>query len=681
MSPAAGASDFGSNPAESHDSLFASILIAATGLSFALLAAIGPFLSDRASVTVRLPPDPAEITRAVGYRVTVAIAEPPRQPFIPRPVERTAPIVAIATIRDERESSPDANRGGLLAEAGSDHRRLLADRIGPTPVARLELPPRAREWSADRTEAAQKNALREAAIVALTADLDRPTIALDQAPEDRLAGFTTDRLRPSELDLWAETDPLEDSKGLPPGRFNADRAAPQTIAEDLAPSELLIATDMIAPVAPGAPGAPGAPVPVVAEGRVTEQKPAAAADKLLIERAVALLAEFTDRRAAPDRIEIAPALLTQAEAASPAPRSGDRWSLERSNFALADAGISRFGDSLGAADVSDDESKRLDLAETQGVDGPADALASVAPLEFDPADAVFVTALLPDWSEWDDALRQNALRERALLRNAAWNHAPETPGKLAPRPASSRGLIDLFDQHNFKLGGATVVPALFIQRLPSDISSVPQAADRKALFLRALLPFVVATNERITRQRERLIDMLPLIEQGLPLGTDDRRFLEQVQTDFRVSRLDPEELLRRMDVVPPSLALAQAAEESGWGTSRPAREENALFGQMVFNEGGMRLREFENLRETVDAYIRNLNTHRAYADFRQKRAQLRRASRPLDSHMLAGHIKRYSERGMDYVATIRGLMTANGLHNFDDARLSDIEFLVQATAR
>ena len=115
------------------------------------------------------------------------------------------------------------------------------------------------------------------------------------------------------------------------------------------------------------------------------------------------------------------------------------------------------------------------------------------------------------------------------------------------------------------------MPALFIQRLPSDISSMPQAADRKALFLRALLPFVVATNERITRQRERLIDMLPLIEQGLPLGIDDRRFLEQVQTDFRVSRLDPEELLRRMDVVPPSLALAQAAEESGWGTSRPAR--------------------------------------------------------------------------------------------------------------
>lgn len=607
--------------------------------------------------------------RVVGYRVTVAITEPPRQPFIPKPVQRTAPVVAVATIRDEREQSPDANRGGLLAEAGSDHLRLLADRIGPTPTARVELPPTAREWSADRLPVAIANPLREAAPLARAADHARPSVSFNDNPDDRRVGFASDRLGPSELDLWAETDPLEDSKGVPPGWISADRTTPETIAEDAAPTDLLIASDSVAPaIAEG----------IVAEGRVTEARPTPAADPLLVERAVALLAEFVDRKTAPDRLEIAPMMLAQREAATPAPQSGDRWNLERSSFTLADAGISR----ARTTDVSDDESGRPELAEAQGLnDGPADALASVAPLEFDPADAVFVTALLPDWSEWDDALRQTALRERALLRAAVWSHAPEAPGKLAPTPASSRGLIDLFDQHNFKLGGATVVPALFIQRLPSDISSVTQAADRKALFLRALLPFVVATNERITRQRERLIDMLPLLEQGLPLGVDDRRFLDQIQADFRVSRLDHEELLRRMDVVPPSLALAQAAEESGWGTSRPAREDNALFGQMVFNDGGMRLREFENLRETVEAYIRNLNTHRAYADFRQKRAQLRRASRPLDSHMLAGHIERYSERGMDYVATIRGLMTANGLRNFDDARLSDIEFLVQATAR
>jgi len=268
-----------------------------------------------------------------------------------------------------------------------------------------------------------------------------------------------------------------------------------------------------------------------------------------------------------------------------------------------------------------------------------------------------------------------------MMRTSGVNPVTDAPEKLAPTPVSARNLSDLFDRHNFRLGVATVVPALFIQRLPSDLSSVPQAADRKALFLRALLPFVVSANERISRQRERLLDMLPLLEQELPLGRDDLRFLEGLQEEFRVSRLDPEELLRRMDIVPPSLALAQAAEESGWGTSRPAREDNALFGQMIFHEGGMRLREFENLRETVESYVRNLNTHRAYADFRQKRAQMRRAGRPIDGHTLAGHIERYSERGVDYISAIRGLMTSNGLRNFDDARLSDIEFLVQAVAR
>jgi Bax protein len=345
---------------------------------------------------------------------------------------------------------------------------------------------------------------------------------------------------------------------------------------------------------------------------------------------------------------------------------------------MADAGSRiRIG-----ADQNEPNDLTHDLVETPPGAELADTLIAEAPLGFDPADAVFITALLPDWSAWDDAMRLAAMQERTLIRNAGTaNYQPELPEKFSPTPVSARSLSDLFDRHNFRLGGATIVPALFIQRLPSDLSSVTQAADRKALFLRALLPFVVAANERITRQRERLLDLLPLLEQGLPLGRDDRRFMDRLQEEFRVSRPDPEELLRRMDIVPPSLALAQAAEESGWGTSRPAREDNALFGQMVFHEGGMKLREFETLRETVEAYIRNLNTHRAYADFRQKRAQLRRANRPIDSHQLAGHIERYSERGVDYIATIRGLMTSNGLRNFDDARLSDIEFLVQAVAR
>ena len=674
MSATAAAADPGSATTErSPDSLLASILIAATGLFFALLAAIGPFLADDVAVTIRLPPEPG--SRVIGYRVTVAISEPPRQPFIPRPVERAAPIVATAPIRDERDLPQSSNRGAALAEAGGDNVRIFADRLlGSTPqqrwdLARWDLPPRPRGGGVDRAEISPRGALAEAATVPSVADAIVATQANLAAPDDVKTGYAADRLLPSDLDLWAVAAPLEDNKAVPPGWIASDRAVAEAAVADEPSAVVLASADAITPFLDAAPAR---------EPMTAEMSPPAAADQILQDRPGLALGERLDRSVATDRLETASARAALAEANVPVAGGGDRWTIARSDFAATDAGIARFR----SADGDHDQSRRPGLSEVAPtVDTPTDGLAGVAPLSFDPEDAVFVTAILPDWSEWDDAIRRSALEERALLRNAAWSPGADQPEKLAASPASSRGLIDLFDRHNFRLGGATVVPALFIQRLPSDISSMPQAADRKALFLRALLPFVVASNERITRQRERLIDLLPLIEQGLPLGSDDRRFLERIQADFRVSRLDPEELLRRIDIVPASLALAQAAEESGWGTSRPAREDNSLFGQMVFHEGGMRLREFDNLRETVEAYIRNLNTHRAYADFRQKRAQLRRASRPLDSHVLVGHIERYSERGIDYIAAIRGLMTANGLRNFDDAKLSDIEFLVQATAR
>ncbi len=618
-------------------------------------------------VVVRLPPDPSS-SRVSAYRVTVAIAQPPRQPFIPRPVDRPAPIVALAPIRDERELVLDYNRGGLLTEAGADNIRVVSDRSAIAPPVRMELASRRQGWTADALQASKLAPVAETMAASTNADTQVAVVRIEDAPSPSRSSFATDSLRPSDLDLWAEADPLEDVRPFPSGLVTADRGQSETISEDQAVPGFVIASDQFE-VEPDAA--------TLRDVRIADPG-APAADRLIRQAPGPILAEHNERRLTPDRFEAAEIGLNLAEATRPSPAQGDQWNIANTRFAANDAGLNR----SDSPDRIVDDGAMPDLADPLILAAtPADPMIGAPELGFDPEDAVFVTALLPDWSEWDDAVRRNALQERAMLRTATWSHGREAPEKLSATPASARNLIEMFDRHNFRLGGASVVPALFIKRLPADISSVPQAADRKALFLRALLPFVVATNERITRQRERLIDMLPLLEQGLPLGTDDRRFLESVQEEFRVSRPDPEELLRRMDVVPASLALAQAAEESGWGTSRPAREDNSLFGQMVFHEGGMRLREFDNLRETVESYIRNLNTHRAYADFRQKRAQLRRASRPLDSHALAGHIERYSERGTDYVATIRGLMTANGLRNFDDARLSDIEFLVQATAR
>ena len=114
---------------------------------------------------------------------------------------------------------------------------------------------------------------------------------------------------------------------------------------------------------------------------------------------------------------------------------------------------------------------------------------------------------------------------------------------------------------------------------------------------------------------------------------------------------DVQELLNRMDVVPPSLALAQAAEESGWGTSRFARQGNALFGQYTYNakpgivpaqrdaDRRHRVRSHDNLLAAVRAYVHNLNSHWAYEDFRRKRSRLRRAGETISGYVLAGELR------------------------------------------
>jgi Bax protein len=144
------------------------------------------------------------------------------------------------------------------------------------------------------------------------------------------------------------------------------------------------------------------------------------------------------------------------------------------------------------------------------------------------------------------------------------------------------------------------------------------------------------------------------------------------------------ELLRRVDIVPPSLALTQAALESGWGTSRFAQEGNALFGQKAFNDSVdsllsrhkkpadvHRYRSYDSLMSAVRSYVHNLNSHPAYGEFRSQRAELRKKAGdgPLDGDNLARTLLRYSERGLSYTADIRQMMRSNGMRSYDAARL------------
>jgi Bax protein len=215
--------------------------------------------------------------------------------------------------------------------------------------------------------------------------------------------------------------------------------------------------------------------------------------------------------------------------------------------------------------------------------------------------------------------------------------------------------------------GGEPVPRLVVEHLPRDLADLDSVELRKSVFIKSLLPLLLLENERIAAERERL---LAIVGKAGPGDADEAAFLEALAERYDADPGNPRELLRRVDVVPASLALAQAALESGWGTSRGAKEAHSVFGHMRFgdDEEG-RVRRFADLPSAVEAYALNLNTHRAYAEFRRARAVLRAAGKPLDGHSLAQHLHRYSERRMDYVRDVRGLMRANALRGLDGAIL------------
>lgn len=214
------------------------------------------------------------------------------------------------------------------------------------------------------------------------------------------------------------------------------------------------------------------------------------------------------------------------------------------------------------------------------------------------------------------------------------------------------------------------------QSLP-DFSQWPAGEARKAGFLEFLRPLLEAENRRVSEQRERLQRIAAAGEREI--GFFDRRWLDELAREYS---LDPEamdhgslihELLLRVDSVPVSLGLAQAAKESGWGTSRFAVDGNALFGQRCFRSGcgivpgsrtsGARheVRSFPSPAAAVASYVRNLNTHPDYQKLRELRAALAHQGKRVTGFALARALAGYSERGQDYIEEIRQMIHFNGL--------------------
>jgi Bax protein len=239
--------------------------------------------------------------------------------------------------------------------------------------------------------------------------------------------------------------------------------------------------------------------------------------------------------------------------------------------------------------------------------------------------------------------------------------------------AEAGRLDQAFARMDYRLeavAGGKAVPPVFLPAVPGDLADLPEIDTKKRLFLRVMLPLVLVVNEEVMAERRRLEDIIAH-------RVADDSFVADLAARYKLPGATPKALLARVDMVPPSLALAQAAEESGWGTSRFVREANNLFGHISAKDGlvpeedqtGPRMATFGTLIEAVHAYVHNLNTHPAYERLRRQRTVFRAKGAFPDGHSLAGALTSYSERGQAYVDTIRALIRSNGLLRLDHAKL------------
>ncbi len=222
----------------------------------------------------------------------------------------------------------------------------------------------------------------------------------------------------------------------------------------------------------------------------------------------------------------------------------------------------------------------------------------------------------------------------------------------------------------------------FVSELP-DFDAITDVEVKKQSFFGFLRQYVERENVRILEERVRLVEFSGILETGADLSQTEQRALDAIAKEYRLEDSElsnddlVEELVIRVDVIPVSLVLAQAATESAWGTSRFAREGNNIFGQWCFDEGcglvpGRRaddksheVRAFASIDASVRGYFRNLNTNSSYAYFRELRAQMRIQDKSLDSMMLASGLRRYSERGHIYVTEVQDIIRINGLLSND----------------
>ena len=255
---------------------------------------------------------------------------------------------------------------------------------------------------------------------------------------------------------------------------------------------------------------------------------------------------------------------------------------------------------------------------------------------------------------------------------------------------SASTIKQLFEDTDYNLNDVRMkklVKPIALDILPSEIKMIDSTKKRKEFFIQIVLPLILEENNYIRLDRKTLFAII-----NKSNNTEaEKEWLEKKYKKYGVNLKDLSTLKIRMDEIPVSLAIAQAAKETGWGTSRFAQEGNALFGQWTWSGEGLKPKDakegedhkvmkFNVLQASVRAYQRNLNTHSSYKDFRKARAELRDLDKPLDSIELSKYLNKYAETGNQYVEVLQKIIEQNKLKDFDDAKLLpssiDLESLI-----
>ena len=222
------------------------------------------------------------------------------------------------------------------------------------------------------------------------------------------------------------------------------------------------------------------------------------------------------------------------------------------------------------------------------------------------------------------------------------------------------------------------VKPIYFTQFPKDLDEIQSVKLKKETFIKIVLPLVVAENEKILEDRFKLKKVT-----SRKFTTDkEKQWLRQKFLEYKVKKGSVDELKTKMDIIPASIALAQAAKESGWGTSRFALEGNAIFGQWTWNGKGIaplnrdkskkhKILKFPILRASVKAYKNNLNTHRSYSKFREKRKELREKNNKISGLELTETLDNYAETGSSYTKILEKIIKQNRLADFEPVRLTN----------